>query len=97
LWQAISRRRVAARPREYPRAAATLWYERTIQALAKRGFPKSPAQTPEEFLQSIPDHALREQIARLTEHYERARFGDSPEDATSLPDIFAEILTAARR
>jgi protein-glutamine gamma-glutamyltransferase len=97
LWQAISRLRVAARPQEYPRAAATLWYERTIQALAKRGFPKSPAQTPEEFLQSIPDYALREPIARLTEHYERARFGDSPKDAACLPEVFAEVVTAVRR
>jgi transglutaminase-like putative cysteine protease len=97
LWQAISRRRVAARPRKFPRAAATFWYERTIQALAKRGFPKSPVQTPEEFLHSIPDAALREPIARLTEHYEQARFGNSPRAAACLPEVFAEIVTAARR
>ncbi|HTS58388.1 MAG TPA: DUF3488 and transglutaminase-like domain-containing protein [Terriglobales bacterium] len=97
LWQAISRRRVAARPQEFPRAAATLWYERSIRALAKRGFPKSPVQTPEEFLHSIPDRALREPISRLTEHYQRARFGDSAEDAACLPEVFAEIVTTARR
>jgi len=97
LWQAISRRRLAARPEKFPRAAATVWYERSLQALAKRGFLKSPVQTPEEFLHSIPDRALRERIARLTEHYERARFGNSPKDAACLPEMFAEIVTAVRR
>jgi len=97
LWRAISRRQVAARPEKFPRIAATIWYERTIQALAKRGFPKSPVQTPEEFLRSIPDRALRERVSRLTEHYERARFGDSTEDAARLPEVFQEISSAARR
>jgi protein-glutamine gamma-glutamyltransferase len=96
IGRAISRRRLAASPERFPRAAATIWYERTIQTLAKRGFPKSPVQTPEEFLGSIPDLALRERISRLTEHYERARFGDSAEDAARLPAVFAEIRSAPR-
>jgi len=96
LWGAIGRQRVAARPEKFPQAAATIWYERTIRTLAKRGFPKSPAQTPEEFLRSIPDQALRERIFRLTQSYERARFGNSAEDAARLPQIFAEIRSTRR-
>ncbi len=96
LWRAIRRQRMAAHPEKFPRAAATIWYERTIRTLAKRGFRKSPVQTPEEFLHSIPDLALRERISRLTQSYERARFGDSAEDAARLPKIFAEIASARR-
>ena len=91
LWGWIVRRRVAARPEKAPRTAATIWYERTLRALAKRGFRKRPAQTPEEFLRSIEDGKLREPISRLTEHYERARFGNSSEDAAQLPELFEEI------
>jgi len=96
-WQVMARRRMAARPQQFPRAAATIWYERTLQALAKRGFPKSPVQTPEEFLRSIPDPVLREGISRITEHYQRARFGDSPQDAARLPEVFRELSAGARR
>jgi hypothetical protein len=96
LWRAVSRRRVAARPQKFPRAAATIWYERTLRALARKGFRKSPVQTPEEFLRSISDQDLREPISRLTEHYERARFGASPEDAARLPELFEEVANAGR-
>jgi hypothetical protein len=97
LWRAISRRRIAARPEKSPRAAATIWYERTLRALAKRGLRKSPVQTPAEFVRSIPDDVIRGPISRLTEHYERARFGDSPEDAACLPELFEEVTHAGRR
>jgi hypothetical protein len=97
LWRAVSRRRIAARPEKSPRAAATIWYERTLRALAKRGFRKSPIQTPTEFVRSIPNEVFREPVLRLTEHYERARFGDSPQDAARLPELFEEITHARRR
>jgi transglutaminase-like putative cysteine protease len=97
LWRAIARRRVAARPEKSPRAAATIWYERTLRVLARKGVRKSPAQTPEEFLRSIPDAELREPISRLTRHYERARFGNSPEDAARLPELFEEVTSKGHR
>ena len=50
LWRAIRRRRVAARPERSPRVAATIWYERVLRMLAKRGWQKLPAQTPAEFV-----------------------------------------------
>jgi protein-glutamine gamma-glutamyltransferase len=97
IWRAVSRRRVAARPERFPVTAATIWYERTLRVLARKGFRKLPAQTPEEFLQSIQDQHLREPISRLTQHYERARFGASPEAAARLPELFEELTHANRR
>jgi len=97
LWRTVSRWRLAARPEKSPRAAATIWYERMLRVLAKRGLRKSPVQTPVEFAQSIRDEVIRQPIARLTEHYERARFSGSSEDAAQLPELFEEVEALARR
>ena len=97
IWRVISGRRIAARPNRYPASSATIWYQRSLRLLAKRGLRKSPAQTPEEFLQSISDQRVREPISRLTEHYERARFGHSPEDAARLPELFEELANLRRK
>jgi protein-glutamine gamma-glutamyltransferase len=97
LWRTIVVRRLASRPERSPRAAATIWYERTIRMLAKRGMRKLSAQTPAEFVRSIEDKALRDPVSRLTTHYERARFGESGEDAARLPELYEEISQAARR
>ncbi|MGB7585079.1 MAG: DUF3488 and transglutaminase-like domain-containing protein, partial [Terriglobales bacterium] len=77
IWRAMRRRRVAARPERSPRVAATVWYERVLRMLAKRGWQKSPAQTPAEFVAGLKDDSVRGPLARFAEHYERARFGDS--------------------
>ena len=97
LWRAVFRWRLAARPEKSPRAAATIWYERMLRVLAKRGLRKFPAQTPAEFVASVSDKRIRQPIARLTEHYERARFSDSSEDAAQLPDLFEEVEAICRR
>jgi hypothetical protein len=97
LWRVIRRRRVAARPERSPRMAATIWYERVLRMLAKRGWQKSPAQTPAEFVASFEDKTVRDPLARFAEHYERARFGDSAEDAARLPEVYEEVSAASRR
>jgi protein-glutamine gamma-glutamyltransferase len=97
LWRAISRWRLAAQPDKSPRAAATIWYERMLRTLARRGLRKLPTQTPAEFVQSIPNEVIREPISRLTEHYERARFSGSSEDASQLPELFDEVEALCRR
>ena len=97
LWRALRKRRLAAHPEKAPRAAATIWYERALRVLARRGLHKSAAQTPVEFAASNPDRGVRESISRLTAHYERARFGDSPEDAALLPELYQEVAEASRR
>jgi len=97
LWRAIRRHRVAAHPEKSPGAAATIWYERALRSLARRGLRKLPAQTPAEFVATVRDENMRQSVARLTEHYERARFGDSPEDAARLPELYEEVVSASRR
>jgi transglutaminase-like putative cysteine protease len=97
LWRAFRRSRVAARPEKSPRQAATIWYERTTRMIARRGWLKSPAQTPGEFVTSIEDAAVRESMAQFTLSYEGARFGDSAEDAQRLPELYEEVSTAARQ
>lgn len=97
LWRALQRRQLAARPEKSPRAAATIWYERTARTLARRGWRKLPAQTPEEFVTCIADDAVRQRVTQFTQHYECARFGDSSESARRLPALYEEISTAVRR
>ncbi len=97
LWKALCRRRLAARPEKAPRLAATIWYERMAHLAARRGWRKSPAQTPAEFVTCIDNSLVRDRVAQFTRHYEHARFGDSAEDASRLPELFEEISTAARR
>jgi transglutaminase-like putative cysteine protease len=97
LWRAIRRRRIAARPERSPRVAATIWYERVLRMLAKRGWQKLPAQTPAEFVAGLKDDKVRSPVARFAEHYERARFGDSAEDAARLPEDYEEVFEASRR
>jgi hypothetical protein len=97
LWRALLSRRLAARPEKSPRLAATIWYERMTRMLAGKGWRKSPAHTPREFLICIQDEAMRESVAEFTRHYESARFGGSAQDAQRLPELYEEISSAARR
>ncbi|MBZ5703957.1 MAG: DUF3488 and transglutaminase-like domain-containing protein [Acidobacteriia bacterium] len=97
IWHALRRRRLAARPEKAPRLAATIWYERMTHRVARLGWRKSPAQTPAEFVTCIENDLVRDRVAQFTRHYEHARFGDSAEDASRLPELFEEISTAGRR
>jgi len=97
LWRALRRHRLAARPEKSPSVAATIWYERLTRMLARKGWRKSPAHTPEEFLICIQGEPLRGSVAKFTQHYESARFGGSAQDAQRLPELYEEIMAAARR
>ena len=97
VWRALARRRLAARPERCPRRAATVWYERMTEVVARRGWHKSPAQTPEEFIRLIDDDNIRVRVAEFTRHYESARFDDSIEDARQLPHLYRAISAAHRR
>jgi transglutaminase-like putative cysteine protease len=91
LFQQI---RLARSPRRAPQLAASIWYERMLRQTAKRGWTKSPAQTPEEFAEIITDQKIQHHVSDFTEHYERARFGNSAEDASCLPELYEEIKTS---
>jgi hypothetical protein len=68
-----------------------------LRLTAKRGCRKSVTQTPLEFVISIEDPVMRERVAQFTRRYERARFGNSSEDANSLPQLYEEVSAATRR
>lgn len=92
----ISTVRVAGKPKKAPRAAATIWYERLTRALGRRGFERAPVHTPQEYVASINDESVRASLLRFTEHYEKARFGDSAEDAAKLPELYDEVVESLK-
>jgi transglutaminase-like putative cysteine protease len=96
LLRGLRMHRIAARPDRAPTLAATIWYQRMTHALAKRGWPKSPAQTPQEFADSLSDQPVHKVVAEFTRHYERARFGAVPEDARRLPELYEQISAVPR-
>ncbi|MGH9514233.1 MAG: transglutaminase TgpA family protein [Terriglobales bacterium] len=83
--------RLARSPGRAPQLAASIWYERMLRQTAKLGWTKSPAQTPDEFASVITDQKIQHRVSDFTEHYERARFGNSAEDASRLPGLYEEI------
>jgi transglutaminase-like putative cysteine protease len=89
--------RLSSSPSRSPKAAATIWYQRLIRFLARRGFEKSPSQTPQEFAISIEETSIRSEVSQLILYYEKARFGDSPQDAEFLPAIYAQIEASVKQ
>ncbi|HTW57218.1 MAG TPA: DUF3488 and transglutaminase-like domain-containing protein [Terriglobales bacterium] len=85
-----------AHPERSPEQAAAMWYARMARALARRGLPKPAAETPQEFVKKIEDARLRVPVARFTDVYESARFGNSADDAQRLPELYEEVELAAR-
>jgi protein-glutamine gamma-glutamyltransferase len=97
LWRGFRSRRLAARPGKSPSVAATIWYERMMRMLARKGWRKSPSHTPAEFIIGIEDETMRKSVAKFTRHYESARFGGSVEDAERLPELYEEVAASGRR
>ena len=96
-FRALRRLRIAQRPMLEPHTAATIWYSRLLKLLSRQGIRKIPAQTPQEFLKAIPREHVRQTAARFTVHYERARFGDSAEDAEKLPELYRELEAVTKK
>jgi protein-glutamine gamma-glutamyltransferase len=92
LWRSYQRVRLLRNPQHAPRTAASFWYERMLKAIARKGIRKSPAQTAVEFASTIPDPEIKDGVVTFTEHYERARFADSVEDAERLPELYEEMV-----
>ena len=93
----VREQKLRRHPEEAPQRAAALWYKKMTGLLARKGWKKTPTQTPQEFLTRIQDPSLRERVERFTRAYEAARFGESPEQAGRLPELYEEISPAARR
>ena len=90
-WRSWERTRMLRNPARAPRTSASFWYMRMLKLLARRGVRKEPFQTPEEFTSCIDDPLMRQDVELFTEHYERARFAESVEDAQRLPELYEEI------
>jgi transglutaminase-like putative cysteine protease len=91
ILRALRARHLRAHPDRAPRESAALWYEQMLRRLARRGWRKSPSQTPRDFVGSIQEPHLQEGVAAFTRAYESARFGQSVEDARVLPELLEEI------
>jgi len=85
-----------AHPERAPDQVATIWYTRMARTVARRGVPKSASETPQEFLSRIEDARLREPVARFTQVYESARFGNSAQDAERLSELYGEVASATK-
>jgi transglutaminase-like putative cysteine protease len=94
LVSGLRDRSLRAHPERAPRESAALWYERMVSRMARRGWRKSPSQTPLDFVAAIQEAALQKKVDRFTRAYESARFGESVDDAQSLPELFQEITAA---
>jgi len=94
-WRSIQRTRALRHPQRAPRTSASFWYQRMLKLMARRGVHKELFQTAEEFASTVPDAAMRRDVELFTEHYERARFDASVEDAQRLPELYEEL--AGRR
>ena len=90
-WRKFQRTRTLRNPQRAPRTSASFWYMRMLKMMARRGVSKEPSQTPEEFISSISDPRMRHNVELFTEHYERARFNESVEDAQRLPELYEEL------
>ncbi|GAC1429328.1 MAG: hypothetical protein NVS1B11_14740 [Terriglobales bacterium] len=97
FWRIVRRINLAKHPAKSPRLAASIWYERMLRITARRGWRKSAAQTPDEFAGVIEDVAVRTLVKDFSQRYEKARFGDSSEDAVHLPELYEEIASATQK
>jgi len=88
LWNRLL---LTRNPGRQPQAVATIWYERMLRTVARRGWRRRPNQTPLEFAATIEDPALRSSVRTFTERYERARYGNSSEDAEELESAYREL------
>jgi hypothetical protein len=93
----LSRRVLVAHPGRSPKHAATVLYEKMARTTRRRGWVRTPCQTPEEFASVIAPDGLRTAVEKFTVHYERARYADSSSDAALLPDLLRQVEAAARQ
>jgi transglutaminase-like putative cysteine protease len=70
---------------------ATLHYEEMLRLLARRGWQKTPGQTPLEFAASLAAPELAAPVAELTGLYQDARFGARPADPSAFVSLLARL------
>jgi Domain of unknown function (DUF4129) len=88
--------RLSPEQRTNPQLASRLYAE-LLRVLEKRGFVRSPSQTPRELALAV---ALRPELApavrEFTDLYAQARFGGTPCEALRLRSLLQQIRTVPR-
>ncbi len=75
---------------------ASLEYTEMLRLLEKRGWKKSPSQTPLEFASAIPAADLTAPITQLTDLYQSARFGNHPAPVERMSSLLRVIRDSLR-
>lgn len=86
----------ARRGGQLPSELAAFEYRQMLRLLERRGWRKSPAQTPLEFAASIRVPEFAGPVAELTELYQSARFGTAPADARRVSSLLAALKSLRR-
>jgi transglutaminase-like putative cysteine protease len=84
-WR-FARRGAELNPRE-----ATLTYQRLLQTLQKKGFRKTPSQTPREFAFSFLTTPWGAGVQEFTKLYNTLRYGQAPVSLARLRQILEDI------
>ncbi len=90
-YRGLQRTRMLKNPQRAPKNVASYWYTRMLKLMERKGIHKSPAQTPGEFAATIQNADVRKEVVVFTDHYQRARFAESIEDAQLLPELYEEL------
>jgi transglutaminase-like putative cysteine protease len=75
---------------------AALEYSEMLRLLEKRGWKKSPSQTPLEFASAIPAADLCAPVAQLTDLYQSARFGQHAAPIEQMSSLLRSIRDLLR-
>lgn len=75
---------------------AALEYTEMLRLLERRGWKKSPSQTPLEFAAAIPAPDVSAPVAQLTELYQSARFGSHPAPIEQMSSLLRSIRDLMR-
>jgi transglutaminase-like putative cysteine protease len=75
---------------------AALEYNEMLRLLERRGWKKTASQTPLEFAAAIPAADLAGPVARFTELYQSARFGNHPARVDQMSSLLRLIRNSIR-
>ncbi len=83
-------------PKDASPRLATLQYEQLLRLLGRRGWKKSIAQTPLEFVATLPQAELATPVGEFTRLYQEARFGSQPSDPQKMNSLLENIRQLLR-
>ncbi|BBA36169.1 transglutaminase domain protein [Methylocaldum marinum] len=90
----LALRRVQAARRSDPQRFARVCYGETERWLARRGFPRDPAQTEEEYRAQVARHwePAGDALRRLIRVFQKARYGTGPLQAREAEACFSDFM-----